>query len=118
MIAIHTNDDDKVMIYYTDQDDKSVTLVHSFSGCKGSIQFTLDDKYASYKTLNGLAFCDITTGRKKTDPVKISYKTKQKTTIVIKIFSPAISDQRLLVYEGSYSNDAGYYIASYWESQM
>jgi hypothetical protein len=61
----------KGKLYYIDNDNKSIALKHSFSGCVGSIEFTSDDKYITFNNNNNrLTFRDITTGREAIEKSK------------------------------------------------
>jgi hypothetical protein len=64
----------KGKLYYIDNDNKSIALKHSFSGCGGSIEFTSDDKYITFNNNNNnnnrLTFRDITTGREAIEKSK------------------------------------------------
>ena len=120
MLAMYSEEpeDYKIMLYSVDNEKNSttkrLTLKQSFPARYGTVRFTPDNNYISYKNQDGsLAFWDITTGREVTDIMNITNNNNKHIHAAVD-FSPTGSGRRVLVqyYNGRPGN--GFYIASYW----
>ena len=104
------------MLYSIDKEKNSttkrLTLKQSFPASYGTIRFTPDDNYISYKNQDGLlAFWDVTIGREVTDTMNITYNINNSKHMHVVDFSSA---RRALVQYRNDKNDSCFYIASFW----